>query len=929
MNKTNMKYTSHQISHILLFLIIWMVTAEITFSQEFKSDSSVVNFGYNYSLPEWMVTRSISTIGTDKLDNSVTTNFGNKLHGRIPGLTVVQTNNEPGVESVSLYSRGIGTFGPGRDMLILVDGFECFYSQLVPEEIEKVTLLKDAAAVSMYGMRGANGVLLITTKKGKEGPLKINASAQIGLESPQRLPDFLGSYDYARLYNEGLVNDGLPLRYSESDLNAYKSGSDPYFYPDVNWYNELLRDVTPASKYNLTLSGGRQDLRYFVLLGYLNRSGIFKKTADKTEFSSNSDYHQFNIRGNVEIDLTNRLTAMINLGVSLADKNNPAGYNTSNIFNNISRIPPNAFPVYNPNGTYGGNSLFTNPWGDMLETGSYKINTRTFQSIIKLQYQLDMITDGLNISSAVSFNDRFSGYSSKSRTYSRYSITKEDSGNIEYRGFGEPTSLVASENQFDQWRNAGFQSSLNYQNSFGNNLIDASLGYDLNSNTLQNEKTNFIHLGVNGRFSYAHNMKYIGEISLGYYGSNGYRRGQRFGFFPGVSIGWIVSNENFLKNNSVIDYLKLRTSIGISGNNTLGSQRFMYDQYYTAHGSYIFGNTSEQGYRESTIANPNLTWEKKKELNLGFNSELINSITFNFDVFWQNRYDILTSPESIIPGFAGMYKPQLNVGKVNNKGFETQIGYKGKSSGKLSYFAELNIWYAKNKITSIPEAIKQYQYQLSEGKPVGQPFLLQYTGFFKNESDIENSPYQNFDIVQPGDIKYKDQNNDGIVDERDFYPIGYTNIPELTLGLNIGLQYKNVYINAFIQEVTNRSVYLSGSNFHAFQNDGKVTSMALNRWTSTTYESADYPRLSSQNNSNNYQYSSFWQRDGSFVSLRNIEIGYDIPKTLISKNGVGEATIFFNGTNLLKFDHIKIADPEILSGYPAMSTFNLGVKFQF
>lgn len=924
-----MKYISHQNSTVLLSLFIWMVTVGITNAQDHQTDSCIVNFGYNYSLPEWMVTRSVSTITTDHLDKSVSTNFGNKLQGRLAGLTVSQTNNEPGIESVDLYSRGIGTFGLGRNLLILVDGFESFYDQLIPEEIETISLLKDASAVTMYGMRGANGVLLITTKKGKEGPLKINFSAQIGFESPQRLPDFLGSYDYARLYNEALTNDGLPILYSDNDLSAYQTGKDPYSYPNVNWHDELLRNIAPVSKYNVSFSGGQKGVRYYVILGYLNRSGIYKKTADKTEFSSNSNNSQFNIRSNVDIDLSNRLVASINMGFSLANKKNPAAYNMSSIFNKMSLIPPNAFPVYNPNGTYGGNSLYSNPWGDMLETGFYTSNYRTSQSAVKLTHQLDMITDGLSISVAASFNNRFRGYSSKSRTYDRYSIIKDVSGEIEYRKFGEQTSLVSSEDQFEQWRNVGFQSFLNYKKNMDNNLIDAALGYDMGVYTLQGERTNFKHLGINGRIAYAHQMKYIGEISFGYYGSNGFKKGKRFGLFPGASIGWIVSNEDFLKGNSVLNYLKLKSSFGISGNNALGNQRFMYDQYYSAQGAYIFGSTSVQGYAESTIANPELTWEKKKEINLGFDASFINCLNFNFDIFWQNRYDILTLPVSMIPGFAGMNTPLLNVGKVSNKGFEATIGYQSKHLGDLTLSADLNIWYAKNKITHIPEEIKQEQYQFSEGKRVDQPFLLQYIGFFKDKSDVNNSPSQNFDVVQAGDIKYKDQNNDGIVDERDFYPIGYTSIPELTMGLNIGIQYKNLYLNTFLHGVGNRSVYLSGSDFYAFQNDGKISSMALNRWTSDTHESANYPRLSSQNNSNNYQRSSFWQRDGSFIKLRNIELGYQLPATLTKKNGIAEATIFISGTNLFTWDYVKIADPEILTGYPSTRVFNIGAKIQF
>ena len=923
-----MKYISHQISAVLFTFLIWMLAAENIHAQENQTDtdSCMVNFGYNYSLPEWMVTRSVTTIGTSDLDKSVSSNFGTKLPGRLAGLTATQTNNEPGVESVSLYSRGIGTFGSGRSLLVVVDGFESFYDQLLPEEIETISLLKDAAAVSMYGMRGANGVLLITTKRGKEGPLKINFSAQTGLETPQRLPDFLGSYDYARLYNEALSNDGLPRLYSESDLSAYQSGNDPYFYPDVNWHDQLLRNFAPASKANLTVSGGQKGVRYFVMLGYSYRSGILKKTANETDFSSNSNNGQFNIRSNVDIDLSKRLVASVNMGFSLSNKENPAADYASTLLSRISLVPPNAFPVINPNGTYGGNSLYTNPWGDMLETGSYTSNYRTSQSAIRLTHQLDMIAEGLSVSVAASFINFFRGFSSKSRTYDRYAMVKDVSGNIDYRQFGEPTSLSSVENQFGQWRSAGFQAFLNYQKNTGNNLIDVSFGYDMNNSALVGERSDFRHLGVNGRIAYAHQMKYIGEISLGYYGSNGFREGERFGLFPAVSIGWLVSNEDFLKSNAVVDYLKLKASFGISGNNAVGSQRFMYNQYYVAQGSYIFGSQAVQGYNETTIANPGLTWEKKREINFGFDASFINCLNFNFDLFWQNRYDILASPESMIPEFVGMRTPQLNVGKVDNRGFEALLGYQSKQKGDLSFFADLNVWYARNKITSIPETRKLDEYQLQEGRRVGQPFLLQDIGFFRNESDVANSPFQNFASVQAGDIKYKDQNNDGIVDDRDYYPIGYTSIPELTFGLTAGAQYKNVYLNVFFQGVTNRTVYLSGSDFYAFQNNGKISSIALDRWTSDTHESAKYPRLSSQNNINNFLGSSFWQRDGSFIKLRNIEFGYHFPSSITRKIGLEGATVFINGTNLHTWDYVKIADPEILSGYPAMRAFNLGVK---
>ena len=930
----NMKYKNHKYRTIILsFLMVALVTGTIHAQNETEqTDNSyevIVNLGYNDAIPEWMVTNSISTITEKDLGKSVTTNFGNLLHGRLPGLTVSQTANESGYDSPSLYSRGVGTFGTGRNVLVLVDGFECFYEQLIPEEIESVTLLKDAASTARYGMRGANGVLLITTKKGKQGPLKIKFSAQTGFESSYRLPEFLGSYDYARLYNEALENDGLPRLYSEADLAAYQSGNDPYFHPDVNWYDELLRKSAPVSKYNLSFSGGLNRVRYFVLLGGMHRAGLYNKTEDMSEFSIDSKFLQYNVRTNVDIDITNRLTASVNLGFTLANKQNPVGYNTSTIFNRMSLIAPNAFPVYNPDGSYGGTSVYTNPWGDMLETGMYSFNNRTSQSSLTLTNQLDMIAEGLSISVAASFNNSFRGYSSKSRTYSRFAISKDPSGDISYFRFGEPTSLSASEGNSDQWRNIALNASLNYTRETGDHYIDAALGYDLNSYTIAGQPSEFRHLGFNGRVTYTWQKKYVGELSLGYYGSNGYMKGKRFGLFPAVSAGWLISNEDFLTGNDFIDFLKLKASFGISGNNIMSNaQRFMYNQYYSASGSYIFGSTSNSGYTEGMISNPKLSWEKKKEWNIGFDASLMKSIDIRLDVFGQNRYDILVEPQKQVPQFAGMTLPQMNVGEVSNKGFEALIGYRSRQTDDLNYFANLNVWYARNKITNMQEITQEFDYLQREGKRINQPFLLEYLGFFQNETDIERHAFQIFDVVQPGDMKYKDQNGDNIINDQDYYPIGYTNIPELTFGLNAGLTYKKFYVNVFVQAVTNRSVYLSGLDFYAFQNDGKISAMALDRWTSSAGVSAAYPRLSSQNNMNNYLSSSFWQRDGSFVKLRNVELGYNIPKSFFGKAGISEVTFFINGANVLTLDHVKIADPEILGGYPAVRTFTIGTRIQ-
>lgn len=922
-----------QYNQIIFFLLFFIITGIVNAQSDAKdtlvyNNDDMLYLGYNHSLPKWMITNSVSSISFENFDNSFTTNLGNKLHGRLPGLTVLQTNNEPGLDTPELFSRGLGTFfGAGNNILVVVDGFQSFYEQLMPEEIESVTLLKDAASTIIYGMKGANGVLLITTKKGKDGPLKVNFSMQQGFSKPDRLPDFLDSYNNARLYNEALFNDGQSIRYSDADLEAYRTGSDPFLYPNVDWYKTILRDYIPVSKYNLTLSGGQNRANYFVLLSAINNAGLYERTGKMSDFTTNSTFTQYNVRANVDIDITRRLTASAKLGFTVADKKNPAGYSTDGIFNSISSIPPNAFPVYNLNSTYGGNARFANPWGNIIETGYFTTNQRTSQTSLMLTHQLDMITKGLSISAAVSFNNSFKGYSAKSRNYERYSMYKDSEGQLNYTKFGEETALSASEDQFDQWRNHTFQTFLNYNSTFSGNNINATLGFDSDSYTQQFDQTDFRQLGFNGRATYSHQSKYIGELTFGYYGSNAFKKNKRFGLFPGISLGWVVSNESFLREVSFLNFLKLRTSYGISGVNLLGHQRFRYDQYYHAQGSYIYGNTSVQGYADSHLANPDLTWEKKKEINIGLDAYFLDNINFSIDVFDQLRYDIMSIPNSEIPLYAGIIYPYWNIGEVKNRGFEAQLGYKKILSKDLSFSTNFNLWYAKSEVTSIPEIVKEDEYQLQKGKPVYQPFLLEAIGFFRDEEDIKSSPIQTFGPVQPGDIKYKDQNSDGIVDDRDSYPIGYTNIPQISMGLNFGLEYKNIYMNMFIQGVTNRSVMIPGY-YHAFQNDSKASSIALGRWTENTHDTATYPRLSTYNQNNHQVSSSFWQRDGSFIKLRNIEIGYNIPNSIVDNIGLKSASLFVNGTNILTLDHVDIADPEILSGYPAMKTFSIGVKVE-
>jgi TonB-linked SusC/RagA family outer membrane protein len=927
-----MKYKLLHNRYILIIAVINIFS--VAFAQhEAKIDSLVnneVRIGYD-SQSDWKITGAMSTISGDKLSKGFTSNIGNSLNGKLAGLTTIYGEGEPGVAIPWQLIRGHNTYNNGRAPLIIVDDFECFYEQLIPEEIESVSILKDAAATAIYGSKGANGVILITTKKGADGPMKINFGVQYGLSKAKRLPEFVDSYNYANMYNEALANYGEPPLYTNEQLANYQNGSDPSFYPNVNWYDQVLRSTAPLSEVNLTVSGGQNNINYFVLLNTLTEAGLLEKTKNLTDFSNNSGYTRYNIRTNVDVDVTKDLTVDFKLGLTIADKTNPKSLNTDGLFNLLSSIPSNSFPVYNPDMSYGGNALYSNPWGDMLETGSYTSNKRTFQSVLRLTHKLDMILPGLSATAGIAFNNRFEGYSHKIRTYQRLAIAHTESGDV-YTSFGDNTSLSADESTGDKWRNFSFQGGFNYNRVFGKHTVDGLLCYLLNTYTEGGNNMAYKYLAANGRLTYTYNRRYIGEFAFAYNGSNNYARGHRFGFFSALSAGWVISEEDFMKELSAINYLKVRGSYGKTGNDNIGApRRFMYESYYEGIAGYFFGssNTWMQTYAEGILSNPDLTWEKEKQWDIGIDATFLKYLNMNADVFHKDRYDILSQPNRTVPQSLGITLPYQNVGKVENKGVELQAGFDNSDVKRdLNLYANVNVGYAVNKIKYNAETLYLHDYQSRTGKMIDQPFVLEAIGFFRDEADIENSPLHTFQSVGPGDIKYKDQNNDGIIDQNDFCPIGYNAVPEISYGFTIGGRYKGFDLDIFFQGLANRTVYLSGRNYEALQNNGNIPSIAEGRWTAE-HTNASYPRLSTRNNNNNFQSSTLWQRNGDFLKMRSLELGYSLDDTIIKKLKLKQIRFFINGTNLLTFDKVDIADPEKLSGYPATLSVSIGANLKF
>jgi len=934
----------------ILSVFVTITLTNTTYAQKENADTSVPNkteqeknIGYGIQ-NKAIITSAISTVKGKELRNAFTNNIGNTFYGKFPGLTTVQGGNEAGANNPTLYIRGANTFGFNQVPLVIIDGFLADYSQLVPEEIDEISVLKDAAATSIYGMRGANGVLLVTTKKGKIQPLSVSFAAQYGLQSATALPSFLNSYDYANLYNEALANDSKPALYTQNDLNLYQKGTDPTFHPNVNWYNQVLRNSAPTANYNLNFTGGNNTVKFFALLNAVTTQGLYQKFGDQDAESINPVYNRYNFRSNVDVTINKGLSAQLNIGGSIDDKKSPGDLTTGANLGLIDLVAPNAFPIYNPNGSIGGNSTYSgNPLANLLKTGFSTSNGTSFQSSLRLTQALNFITPGLSANVAVSFNNYFLGGSNKRKTYQRFSVTKGTLGDTIYTAFGQKTSLVSEETVLSQYRNYAIQASLNYDKAFGKNHFSGLLFFNSDNFTIDKQYPNtdaanqafpYKTNSLSTRLTYVSNEKYIAEFSGSYMGTENFPTDNRYGFFPAGSIGWVASKEQFLKGSKFIDFLKFRASYGLVGNENIGGQRFAFDQRYPFVAGYFSGtgNNGVSSYGEGRRANAEVTWEKDTKTNFGIELNMAKRIGIVFDVFKNNRNDILSSSNGTIPlflGFNGL--PDLNIGKASTSGFELSIKYNNDNKKPVQFFAEGYLAKATNKIEFNGEPLQPNANLYKTGYAIGQPFGLKAIGLFQSDAEIASSPKPIGVVLKPGDIKYQDIGGptgvpDGIIDGNDVTAIGKTSLPEWNFGLTTGVNFKGFDVNLVFQAVTGVTQYLSGSRYHAFQNNGQVNEMALGRWTPQNAANATYPRLSADNNQNNYRFSSFWQKDGSFIKLRVLEIGYTLSDKMLKKFHLAQTRLFMNGTNLFTWDKIQEGDADALYGYPQIRTISMGIK---
>lgn len=869
--------------------------------------------------------QSVSTVYTNQLVTTPAPSFLQALPGRLSGL---YTRQRSGVQDNDDPASVIDFRIRGQNPIILIDGVPRDFSSIEPESIESISVLKDALSAVMYGQRSSNNIILVTTKRPVTGPFKLSATVQRGAQSLINLPRPVSAADYAILYNEARANDGQDRVYSAADIAAYKDGSDPYGHPDINWQDAFLNEYAAISRYNLNIQSGTNNARFWVALDYQNEGGFYK-TADINTYSTNSSVDRYIIRSNVSVDLNKTLNVGMNIFGRIQNANQPGNGNSS-VFNAIETTPNNAYSLFNPDGSLGGNSRFTNNiYGSVNNSGYISGTTRDLSADLELTQKLEKWMPGLWVKGNVSYNNTVDQQVNRSKTFAVFNFTAPGT----YQQIGTNGSQSSAFSFSSRRTYTYFKLSSGFDRSFGDNNLHAVVLADRQSTTLNlNLPATYINYAANVNYNYKE--KYFAEAAASYGGFNRYKPGDQYGLFYAGGIGWDLARENFLEGKKWINTLKPRISYGRTGYANVGY--YVYEQYYDNTGTsnvYYFGGTGSgtgaRGYMELALANPDVTWEKANKLDAGVDLALFhNRLKLSSEYFNDTYFDLMqtrgTSSQLI-----GQAYPQENIGKNRYWGFENDISWQS-NKGQLNYFIAANISALQSKVLYQDEVYRQYDYEKRTGRPVGQAFGYIAQGFFQSQEDIQSSiPVEGYNPV-PGDIKYKDMNNDGIINQRDEAPIG-TQKPLIYYGLTTGFRIKGFDLSVSFQGVANRDIILSGALEYEFQNsgNGQAFEQHLYRWTPNNAAGATYPRLSVGTNSNNQRNSTFWVHSADYLRLQNVDLGYTLPASLTRKLRVNAVRIFANGFNLYSFDSLDHNDPENNNSiYPLRRTFNAGINIK-
>lgn len=961
------------------------LTGKTNFTIEMQDETvamdDVVVVAYGTQKKETL-TGSVSTIKTEALLRSPNASIANTFAGQITGLSSVQSSGQPGKEDPTIYIRGLGSLSGGASQpLILVDGVERGFFQMDPNEIESVTVLKDASATAVFGVRGANGVILVTTRRGEEGKAKIAVTSSFGIQAPTRVLGFTDSYTYATVMNERDKNDGkAAMTFNDYQLERFRLGDEPIMYPNTNWLKTLMNDYSMQTQHNVNISGGTKDVRYFASVGMLYQNGLIKQF-EGLDYDNNFKYKRYNYRTNLDIDITNTTTLGLNIGGIIGDTQDPNAVSTY-WYTIVDWANPLAGPgmvdgkvIVSDASTFPG-VLVLNPLANIYGKGTNKSLNNTMNFDVSLKQKLDAITNGLSAEIKGAYN-------------TSYNFTKTRGGSAEtyspfYKSSLYNPGMPVTDPAFDKtiiYRIAGKDPQLNYGESNSKNrnwYVEASLRYNrkfgdhnFSSLVLYNQSKRYYpsqfpelptaYVGLVGRQTYDYKSKYLAEFNVGYNGSENFAQGRRYGLFPAGSLGYVLSEERFMKNQKIINYLKIRATIGLVGNDNIGGNRYLYlpDTYKvdlpgTLSGSYgggflngyNFGVNSPtvlKGAQEQRLGNPFVTWETSLKQNLGIDIAIFqNRLKITADVFQEQRKDILIN-RGTIPGISGLSSsilPVVNMGKVNNHGYEVEAKW-NNTVNKLRYWVTGNVSFAKNKIIFQDEVAPNESYMWRTGNSVGDIFGYVSNGFYKatdfdtNGNLVAGLPNPNLKVY-PGDIKYKDLNNDGFITPDDQKRIGNSKLPKYTAGLNYGVEYNGFSFTMNWTGVTASNLLIGDSFMRPFNNEsrGLLLFQAEERWTPETAETAKFSRVSTVSTTNNYRISDLYVRDGSYLKLKNATLGYTFAELPVLKRlGISTLGITLTGYNLLTFDTFKLTDPEgspdTNNTYPIIKIYNLAFNITF
>ncbi|TLX71369.1 SusC/RagA family TonB-linked outer membrane protein [Labilibacter sediminis] len=879
------------------------------------------------------VSSAINTVYADELKNSVI-NPENTLYGQLAGLTVLQNGGAPWSRRPDMFIRG------ASNILVLIDGVERPLSSIIVDDIESISVLKDASALAIYGQRGANGAIVVKTKRGEYETFSVDASYQYGLNTPTRLPKMLDAYSYAQAVNEASALDGNPFIYSPWDLDDYKTGNQPYFRPNVDWMDEALKDFGTSTNFNTQFRGGGKGIRYFSSINYQTEKGLFDQTNLDDRYDSELKYSRFNIRANVDADITSSTLVSVNISASMNNRKYP-GAGVSNIMSAIYHTPSAAYPIKTINGNWGGTDIYgNNPIALLSATGFRNDFHREILGDLTIKQDLDKLVKGLSAEATVAYDNSAIFYEGQTKTYAYESvdiIRDEQTGMITdtistFYGLENDLEVYdGGHTSLSQWRRGTLRTKLNYEKSWGRSDLNTSLLYTQDKYVGDTQYNTFLHQNIAAYGHYAYDGKYIADVTLTYAGSSNLPDGDRFGFFPAVSGAWVMSEEAFMDNNQVFDLFKVRGSFGITGSDLIPPN--LYDQQFVNGGTYYFTNNyqSNKGLRGGRLATTDLTYEKSIKSNLGVDMMMFGKLNLSLDAFYNKSTDILASTSGIISDIIGVNTPYQNDGEVSYQGVEADLMWKDKV-GSFNYYLGGNFSYTKSEVININEVYRPEEYLKRTGQPLGQMFGLEAIGFFEDEADIAASPEQTFSEVRPGDVKYKDQNNDGKIDNNDQIAIGHSSLfPEIYYSFKLGFDIKGFGVDALFQGVANQSLSLGTTSvFIPLFENNNISEFSANRWVPQNMEGAELPRLSLDYDLNNYQNNSIWIAKADYLKLRSVDVYYNFPKSIVSKIKLGHAKIFARGMNLFSIDNIKMVDPEAKGVvYPTLASYHLGVNIGF